>query len=128
VLLAGLIIKLSTPAGMVILEVDQPELIGAVVTIDGEKKITIKTGKGKEPIEISPMKSGTNLKSQSTDWQRCCVLRAPKPIPVWLLQRTVEISTNTGLQSSQHQNLLQSQSTPRNVHQLETRLMQRQHQ
>jgi WD40 repeat protein/serine/threonine protein kinase len=54
VLLAGLIIQLSTPAGMVILEVDQPELIGAVVTIDGEKRITIKTGKGQEAINIRP--------------------------------------------------------------------------
>ena len=54
VLLSGLIIHLSTPAGMVILEVDQPELIGAVVKIDGEKRITIKTGKGQEGIEIRP--------------------------------------------------------------------------
>lgn len=54
VLLLGLIIKLQTPAGTVVLEIDQPELIGAVVTIDGEKKITIKTGKDKEIIEITP--------------------------------------------------------------------------
>ncbi len=53
-LLAGLIIKLQTPAGTVVLEIDQPELIGAVVTVDGEKKITIKTGKGNETIEIRP--------------------------------------------------------------------------
>ena len=53
-LAAGLIIKLSTPAGTVILEIDQPELIGAVVTIDGDKKITIQTGKGNETIEVTP--------------------------------------------------------------------------
>ena len=52
ILLLGLIIKLQTPAGTVILEIDQPELIGAVVTIDGEKKITIQTGEGKQPIEV----------------------------------------------------------------------------
>lgn len=54
VLMAGLVLKLQTPAGTVILEIDQPELIGAVVTIDGEQKITIKTGAGKEPIEVTP--------------------------------------------------------------------------
>ncbi len=53
-LAAGLIIKLQTPAGTVVLEIDQPELVGAVVTIDGEKKITIKTGKGNETIEVKP--------------------------------------------------------------------------
>lgn len=52
-LAAGLIIKLQSPAGTVILEIDQPELVGAVVTIDGEKKATIKTGKGKESIAIA---------------------------------------------------------------------------
>ena len=61
VLLAGLIIRLNTPAGTIVLEIDQPELIGAVVTIDGEKKVTIKTGEGKQPIEVTPDKKRHEL-------------------------------------------------------------------
>jgi serine/threonine protein kinase len=54
ILLAGLIIKLQTPAGTLILEMEQPELAGAVVMIDGKEKVTIKTGDGDEMIEIKP--------------------------------------------------------------------------
>lgn len=52
--LAGLIIKLQTPAGTIVLEIDQPEIVGAQVLIDGNKSITIKTGKGTEAIQVKP--------------------------------------------------------------------------
>ncbi|QDT24390.1 protein kinase domain-containing protein [Gimesia chilikensis] len=52
VLIAGIIFKIDTPSGTIVLEVDQPELAGAVVSVDEQKKITIKTGEGKEPIEV----------------------------------------------------------------------------
>lgn len=54
ILLAGLIISLQTPAGTLILEMEQPELAGGIVTIDGNEKVTIKTGKDDEKIEIKP--------------------------------------------------------------------------
>ena len=52
ILLAGIILKVDTSAGTIILEIDQPELAGAVVSVDDQQKITIKTGEGKEPIEV----------------------------------------------------------------------------
>jgi len=52
ILLAGIVLKVDTAAGTIILEIDQPELAGAVVSVDDQKKITIKTGEGKEPIEV----------------------------------------------------------------------------
>ena len=52
ILMAGIILKVDTAAGTIILEIDQPELAGAVVSVDDQKKITIKTGEGKEPIEV----------------------------------------------------------------------------
>ena len=52
IFMAGIIFKIDTPAGTIVLEVDQPELAGAVVSVDDQKKITIKTGEGQEPIEV----------------------------------------------------------------------------
>ncbi|WP_417391050.1 protein kinase domain-containing protein [Gimesia sp.] len=52
IFMAGIVFKIDTPAGTIILEVDQPELAGAVVSVDEQKKITIKTGEGQEPIEV----------------------------------------------------------------------------
>jgi len=52
ILMAGIILKVDTPAGTIILEIDQPEVAGAVVSVDDQQKITIKTGEGKEPIEV----------------------------------------------------------------------------
>lgn len=52
ILLAGIIFKVDTSAGTIILEIDQPELAGAVVSVDDQQKITIKTGEGTEPIEV----------------------------------------------------------------------------
>lgn len=53
VFLAGIVFKLETPAGTVILEVDQPAAAGAVVSVDDEQKITINAGKNQEPIQVS---------------------------------------------------------------------------
>ncbi|WP_298866587.1 LamG-like jellyroll fold domain-containing protein [uncultured Gimesia sp.] len=52
ILLAGIVLKVDTAAGTIILEIDQPELAGAVVSVDDQQKITIKTGEGTEPIEV----------------------------------------------------------------------------
>ncbi|MDF1745722.1 MAG: protein kinase [Gimesia sp.] len=52
ILIAGIVLKVDTPAGTIILEIDQPDLAGAVVSVDDQQKITIKTGKDKEPIEV----------------------------------------------------------------------------
>jgi hypothetical protein len=49
---SGIFLKVDTSAGTIIVEIDQPELAGAVVSVDGKRKITITTGEGKEPIEI----------------------------------------------------------------------------
>lgn len=64
VVLAGLIITLQTPAGTIILEIDQPEIVGAQVLIDGNKSITIKTGKGTEAIQVKPDKERHKLEVQ----------------------------------------------------------------
>lgn len=53
VFLAGIVFKVETPAGTVILEVDQPTAAGAVVSVDEEQKITINTGKNQEPIQVT---------------------------------------------------------------------------
>ncbi|MCC9609066.1 SUMF1/EgtB/PvdO family nonheme iron enzyme [Blastopirellula sp. JC732] len=53
-LLAGFLLQLQTPAGTVVLEINQPEIAGAEVLVDGEKKITITTGQEHPRIEITP--------------------------------------------------------------------------
>lgn len=62
IFLAGIVFKIETPAGTVILEVDQPAAAGAVVTVDDERKITIATGKGQEPIQVSADEKKHTLK------------------------------------------------------------------
>ena len=49
---AGVIIKLKTPNGTIVLEFDQPDMAGAEVTIDDKHIVTIKTGKGEKPITV----------------------------------------------------------------------------
>lgn len=61
-LLAGIVFKVETPAGTVILEVDQAEAAGAVVTVDDQKKITIETGTGEAPIEVAADEKQHTLK------------------------------------------------------------------
>ncbi|MFI4849351.1 MAG: protein kinase [Gimesia chilikensis] len=62
VVLAGLLIILETPAGTVILDIDQPELLGATVMIDNEMKTTIQRKQGLQPIEIVPDEKRHQLK------------------------------------------------------------------
>src|SRR5262249_37737972 len=51
-LYAGILLRVDTKAGTIVVEVDQPELAGAVVSVDGQQKITIQTPGNAEPIEI----------------------------------------------------------------------------
>ena len=51
-LYAGIFLRVDTKAGTIVVEVDQPELAGAVVSVDGQQKITIRTPGSAEPIEI----------------------------------------------------------------------------
>src|SRR5207249_996738 len=50
--LAGVLLSVRTPIGTIIVEVDQPELTGAAVSVDGQQRITIKPSDGQEPIEL----------------------------------------------------------------------------
>lgn len=59
---AGILLKVDTPEGTIIVEIDQPELAGAVVSVDGQKKVTITAGAGKEPIEVVADKKMHTLK------------------------------------------------------------------
>ena len=43
---------MKTPAGTIVLQIDQPEIAGAEVAVDGQKKITLKPGRDQEPITI----------------------------------------------------------------------------
>ncbi|MBI3863275.1 MAG: SUMF1/EgtB/PvdO family nonheme iron enzyme [Planctomycetia bacterium] len=52
-LVYGIVLLIKTPAGTIVLTMDQPEIAGAEVTVDGQKKITIRTGVGDEPIKVS---------------------------------------------------------------------------
>lgn len=52
VVLGVILLRARTEIGTIVLEVDQDDLKGATVSIDGKKKITIDPGRGKEIIEI----------------------------------------------------------------------------
>jgi len=52
VLLSAIILRVETPAGTIVLEIDNPDAIGAQVSIDGSKRITINQ-QGQEPIEVA---------------------------------------------------------------------------
>ncbi|MHB8974914.1 MAG: protein kinase domain-containing protein [Pirellulaceae bacterium] len=58
---AGIILKIKTSGGTIVLECNQPELDGAVVTVDGEEKITIKMDDKTEPITIKVDKGRRKL-------------------------------------------------------------------
>ena len=60
-ILAALVIRLQTPAGTLVLEIDQPEIVGAQVLIDGNKSITIRTGNGQQAIRVTPDKERHKL-------------------------------------------------------------------
>lgn len=48
----AVVMRVDTPIGTIVVQIDQPELAGAEVSIDGEKKITITEPGGTEPIEV----------------------------------------------------------------------------
>jgi hypothetical protein len=50
--MAPILLRVETDVGTILLEVEQPEITGAVVIVDGQKKITIKPGREQEPIEV----------------------------------------------------------------------------
>ncbi|MCA9172973.1 MAG: PEGA domain-containing protein, partial [Planctomycetales bacterium] len=49
---AGILLKVETKVGTIVLEINQPELAGAEVSVDDRKVITIRSGQGNEPIEV----------------------------------------------------------------------------
>jgi len=51
-MLAGVLLEIMTSAGTIVIEVDQPEAAGAVVTVDGQQRVTIKSAESKEPIRV----------------------------------------------------------------------------
>src|SRR5262249_45940385 len=59
---AGIVFRVTTPVGTVIVEIDQPEVIGAEVSVDSEYKITIKTKNSQEPINVSADEKQHTLK------------------------------------------------------------------
>ena len=58
---SGIVFKIKTAAGTIILECNQPEIDGAVVTVDGEEQITIKIDDKAEPITIKVDKGRRKL-------------------------------------------------------------------
>jgi serine/threonine protein kinase len=49
---SGILLRVQTPAGTIVLRIDQPEIAGAEVAVDGQQKITLKAGRDQEPITI----------------------------------------------------------------------------
>lgn len=61
-ILAGVLLKVSTPVGTIIVEIDQPEAVGAEVSVDGQQRITIKTKDSPEPIRVAADEKRHTLK------------------------------------------------------------------
>ena len=53
ILLGVVLLRVKTPAGTIILEVDQLELAGAVVEVDGQQRVTIDPGQGLEKVTVA---------------------------------------------------------------------------
>lgn len=53
VIVYGIVLTIRTPQGTIVLTMDQPEIAGAEVSVDDQKKITIRTGKDDEPISVA---------------------------------------------------------------------------
>lgn len=51
-LLAGIVFNSETPAGTVVLEMDEPDLAGAVVSVDDQRALIVKSGTGQEHVRI----------------------------------------------------------------------------
>ena len=61
-LLAGILLRVKTSVGTVVLEIHQPEISGAEVFVDGEKKITITTPDDNQPVTITVEEGNRTLK------------------------------------------------------------------
>jgi WD40 repeat protein/tRNA A-37 threonylcarbamoyl transferase component Bud32 len=61
-LLAGILLRVKTSVGTVVLEIHQPEIFGAEVFVDGEKKITITTPDDNQPVTITVEEGKRTLK------------------------------------------------------------------
>lgn len=48
------LMRIQTAAGTIVIVTDQPELKGAIVSVDGKQKVTIKDGVGEQTLEITP--------------------------------------------------------------------------
>jgi serine/threonine protein kinase/WD40 repeat protein len=53
ILLGVVLLRVKTPSGTIILEVDQLELAGAVVEVDGQQRVTIDPGQGLEKVTVA---------------------------------------------------------------------------
>jgi len=58
----GIVISIQTPAGTIVLKMDQGAIAGAEVTVDDQKKLTIRTGVGEESIEVTADEKTHQLK------------------------------------------------------------------
>ncbi len=58
----GILLKINTAGGTVVLTIDQPEIAGAEVFVDDQKKITITTDDDQQPVEISVDRTKGKLK------------------------------------------------------------------
>ena len=61
-LLAVILLRVKTPIGTIMIETDQPEIAGAVITVDEQQKITLETGNGQKPIEFQADEKEHTLK------------------------------------------------------------------
>ena len=61
-LLAVILLRVKTPIGTIVIETDQPEIVGAVITVDEQQKITLETGDGQNPIEFQADEKEHTLK------------------------------------------------------------------
>lgn len=50
--LAVTVFRVKTPIGTIVIETRQPEIAGAVISVDETQRVTLETGDGAEPIEI----------------------------------------------------------------------------
>jgi PEGA domain-containing protein len=58
----AILLQVKTPIGTIVVEVDQPEIKGAVVSVDGQQKITITPSDKQEPIEVTADEKEHTLK------------------------------------------------------------------
>ena len=55
-------LRVKTPAGTIVVEWNQADAAGAIVTVDEQHKLTLETGEGQEPIEVAADEKTHTLK------------------------------------------------------------------